>query len=202
MYDPAIVQAVWNRADGSATGPDQYSLQAVRNAIAGQGATFRQLYASFAVWNRIPALRYSEGAAYPAARAQGFAVGRRHPSTGWLGLRLKHLSSYYGTFVAGTTAPAVGHLTVNVDAPNLSLGPEARLIVRFKSGAVSVKRFLLGPLGKGTLRVGFDRAAVARVDIVLSNAGTAVSCGRNTVYSCQGTFTSENGLYLFRAFIS
>jgi hypothetical protein len=210
LADPTIIRDVWERADGSgstkgdmATGPDNYSLQAARNALAARGDKLRTAYGDFAVWNRIPAQRYSEGAAYPVAPSSGsFALGTSHRTTGWLTVKLKHLTSVYATLVPGTSASTTGHVTVQVDGPTLGWGPEARLIVTTKAGAATMKRFTLSTTGIGQLRVAFGRGAIKSVVVVMSNASQRYTCWTGTALSCQGSPLDDGRSYAFRATIS
>ncbi|MBW3592641.1 MAG: hypothetical protein KY396_03010, partial [Actinobacteria bacterium] len=45
--DPTIVRRVWERADGSAAGPDDHSIQAVKNVLAARGSAFTNVFAMF-----------------------------------------------------------------------------------------------------------------------------------------------------------
>jgi hypothetical protein len=101
---PGVIQEIWDQADAAPGGPDDYSTQAIRQVLAAHHTTFRKRFASFAVWNRIPRQRYSEGKAgrYPTPVGSGsFALGAAHTSTGWLAVKLKHMSSIYVTFKPG-----------------------------------------------------------------------------------------------------
>ena len=64
---PTLVRDFWRRADGSATGPDDYSMQAVETVLTARGATFAEQFARFADGNRRPASTYDEGAAYQSS---------------------------------------------------------------------------------------------------------------------------------------
>jgi hypothetical protein len=210
LGDPTIIRDIWERADGSGTtkgdmiaGPDNYSLQAVKNALAARGQKFRTAYGDFAVWNRIPAKRYSEGSFYPVAPSSGsFALGTSHRTTGWLTVKLKHLTSVYATLVPSTSASTTGHVTVQVDGPIIGWGPEARLIVTTKAGAVTMKRFVLSNAGAGQLRVAFGRGAIKSVVVVMSNASQRYVCFQDTALSCQGMPLDDGRTYAFRATIS
>ncbi len=210
LGDPSIIRDIWERADGSGTakgdmvaGPDDYSLQAARNALSARGHKLRTEYGDFAVWNRIPAQRYSEGAYYPVAPSSGsFSLGTGHRTTGWLTARLKHLTSVYATLLPGTSASATGHVTVQVDGPPFGWGPEGRLIVRTRAGAVSMKRFTLSPTGTGKLRVAFGRGVIRSVVVVMSNASQRYNCWTGTKLSCKGSPLDDGRSYSFRATLS
>jgi hypothetical protein len=210
LGDPTIIRDIWELADGSGTtkgdmvaGPDQYSLQAAKNALAARGQKLRTAYGDFAVWNRIPSKRYSEGAAYPVAPLSGtFALGPSHRTTGWLTVKLKHLTSVYAALVPGSAASTSGHVTVQVDGPPIGYGPEARLIITTTAGAVTMKRFVLNSAGAGQLRVAFGRGTIKNVVVVMSNASQRYHCFQQTALACQGISLDDGRTYAFRATLS
>jgi len=84
--------------------------------------------------------------------------------------KLNHLTSvYYGLKPDSAVGPSK-HVTVHIDGPALSTGPEARALVFRKGVGVTVKPFVLNSAGDGQLRLGFGRGTVTRVVIVMSNA--------------------------------
>ena len=175
-----MIHEIWDRADAAAGGPDDYSTQAIRHVLAAHHTTFRKKFASFAVWNRIPRQRYSEGKAgrYPTPVGSGsFALGAANTSTGWLAVKLKHMSSIYVTFKPGRSDGPRAHLTVQFDGPRYGYGPEGRLMVFTRSGAVAVKTYKLNRNGDGSLRVGFGRGHVSKVVLIETNASTRFTCG-------------------------
>jgi len=203
---PSIVREVWERADGAAGGPDDYSAQAIVHALHAHGTSFRDQFGDFAAWNRIPALRYSEGRHYPAAPiAASYRLGAARTSTGWLGTALKHMSSVYLAFRPGRSDGRRAHLTVQVDGPPRVTAPQARLLVVHASGAVTMHGFDLDRDGRGSLRVGFGRGRIARVVLVMTNASTRfANCfppppAAATQYSCGGVPVDDGGRYSFRA---
>jgi Family of unknown function (DUF6055) len=202
---PGVIQEIWDRADAAPGGPDDYSTQAIRHVLSAHGTTFRKKFASFAVWNKISRQRYSEGKAgrYPTPVGSGsFALGTAHTSTGWLGVKLKHMSSIYVTFKPGRSDGPRAHLTVQFDGPRYGFGPEGRLMVFTKSGAVTVKTYKLNRGGDGSLRVGFGRGHVSKVVLIETNASTRFICWKTSQYSCMGTPLDDGRVYAFRAHIS
>ena len=202
---PGVIQEIWDRADAAPGGPDDYSTQAISHVLAAHGTTFRKKFASFAVWNTISRQRYSEGKAghYPTPVSSGsFALGPKNTSTGWLAVKLKHMSSIYVTFKPGRSDGRRAHLTVQFDGPRYSFGPEGRLMVFSKSGAVAVKAYTLNRSGAGSLRVGFGRGHVARVVLIETNASIRFACWKGSQYSCMGSPRDDGRGYQFRARIS
>lgn len=202
---PGVIQEIWDRADAAPGGPDDYSTQAISHVLAAHGITFRKKFASFAVWNTISRQRYSEGKAghYPTPVSSGsFALGPKNTSTGWLGVKLKHMSSIYVTFKPGRSDGPRAHLTVQFDGPRYGFGPEGRLMVFSRSGAVAVKAYTLNRSGAGSLRVGFGRGHVARVVLIEANASIRFTCWKRSQYSCMGSPRDDGRVYQFRARIS
>jgi hypothetical protein len=200
--NPGVIHEIWDEADGAAGGPNDYSTQAIRQVLANHHTTFRKKFASFAVWNKIPRQRYSEGKAgrYPTPVGSGsFALGATHTSTGWLAVKLKHMSSIYVTFKPSRSDGRRAHLTVQFDGPRYSDGPEGRLMVFNTSGAVTVKTYNLGRNGDGSLRVGFRRGHVSKVVLIETNASTRFNCGTGSQYSCVGAPLDDGRVYAFRA---
>jgi hypothetical protein len=203
LGDPSYIRSVWQRADGSSTGPDDYSLRAAARALAARGLTFRAAYGDFAVANRIPALRYEEGAAYRGpSPAASFTLSPARRSTGAVTETLNHLTSVYIALKPGKGTSPNGHLTVAVDAPPLGWGPEARIMVFTAGGDVRTKAFALDAAGKGKLRVSFGVGTVNRVVLVMSNASGRFTCWRSTTFSCQGKPADDRRPYAFRASLS
>jgi len=202
---PGVIREIWNRADAAPGGPDDYSTQAISHVLAAHGTTFRKKFASFAVWNKVSRQRYSEGKAgrYPTPVGSGsFALGAKNTSTGWLGVKLKHMSSIYVTFKPGRSDGRRAHLTVQLNGPRYGFGPEGRLMVFSRSGAVTVKSYKLNRSGDGSLRVGFGRGHVSRVVLIETNASTRFTCWTGSQYSCAGSPRDDGRVYQFRARIS
>jgi hypothetical protein len=197
---PAVIREIWDRADGSAGAPNDYSTQAIKRVLVAHGTTFADQFARFAVWNRIPALRYSEGRNYPTPIASGrLKLGPARLSTGWLELRLNHMSSAYISLLPSRKVGRRAHLTIQLDGPSRPAMPEGSVLVLKRSGAVVVDRYTLGRRGNGVLRVPFGHRGVRSVVLALSNAGTRFDCNQGTQYSCQGTPLDNRRLFIFRA---
>jgi hypothetical protein len=203
-----IVRAAWNKANGSPTGPDQFSTQAAATAIAARTVNgthwkLRWAYADFGVWNSRPARFYDEGGAYPAAPiARSVTLTRGSPSFRTTA-RLDHLTNRSVAIRRGFNLAATARLKVIVDGPAIGTGPEASLMVIRKSGASSVRAVPLNADGNGQVTVGFG-STIARV-LVLSTNGSAryVKCySGQTAYACFGGVpVDENRPYSFRAVV-
>jgi hypothetical protein len=200
---PDVIREIWERADGSAGAPNDYSTQAIKYVLVAHGTTFADQFAQFAVWNRIPARRYSEGRHYPTPIASGrLKLGPSRLSTGWLELRLNHMSSAYISLLPSRNVGRTAHLTIRLDGPSQSAKPEGSVLVLKRSGAVQVYRYTLSRSGDGVLRVPFSHLRVKNVVLALSNAGTRFDCDQSTQYSCQGTPLDNRRIFIFRARIT
>jgi len=200
--NPTVIKQVWNLADSTPGASDFSSIQAVRAVSATSTFPFSAVYADFAAWNRNPSL-YDEGASYPApVTAPSFTLGPSKRSTGWLQTKLNHLTNAPALIVPGPKAPLQGHLTVDFDLPNLSNGSAARLVIRFKSGAVTWKRVKLSAAGNASVRVGFGRSTVRSVTVIPVNGSSRYTCWQGTNWSCMGVPLDQNRLVLFRARLS
>lgn len=197
--DPTIVRRTWELADGSATGPNDYSLQAVSKAVAERGADFHMVFARFAAVNVVPAAFYNEGSFYPSApMSKSFTLTKASPSTrGFWSAKLAHLSSIYSSFTPGTGVKPAARLRVVLTVPRTRTGPEATLVQVMKSGAIKLWPFDLARSTRKTIP--FGRGSVSRVVLAMSNASTRFACWKNTVFSCQGVPRDDGRLFEFAA---
>jgi hypothetical protein len=167
---------MWRRADGSATGADQFALQAVINTVKAAGGDFAQVYAGFADANRRPRKAYAEGAAerYPTAPLafRLLKLSATTPRTTWGAVKLNHLTSATASFVPQKLKHRKWKLKVQVDMAARSRGSLAVVSVYFKSGKVTSSFIRLNGTGKGARSVRFSSRKVSRVDAVLVNAST------------------------------
>ena len=119
LHDPSIVRRIWERADGSPTGPDDFSIQAIDNALRSvAGIGFSAAFGAFAAVNAFPASFYEEGAAYPTppiarpGQPDGrTAEARRSQDT------LHHLTSAYHSLRPGAGVRANARLRVKLNLP-------------------------------------------------------------------------------------
>jgi hypothetical protein len=200
-----VLKTIWERADGSAGAPDDYSLEAVRNAVGR--SLFTSEFALFARWNRTPDRDgyYEEGDAYPSTPTVAtYTLRPSAPTTGWQSRKIRHLANAYYSFRPAQSVSAIARLKVTVDLPDLPKRPAATLLVFRKSGGYSVKPISLNSSGNGAKTVAFGRGTVSRVDLVLTNASARFklsSCWTYTTdYSCGGAVArDENRTYLFTA---
>jgi hypothetical protein len=194
-----VVSDVLARAES----PGAYSLSAVTAALGARGLPFRTAFASFAVANRIPVHWYGEGAAYPnPPTSASYTLTSRVPRSPWRGETLAHLSHRYVSFRPGRGVARNAKLRISLTARSRYGSQAASAIVVLRSGALSVRRIPIGPAGNGSLVVRFGRGLVARVDVVLTNAGTAFSCWRGTELSCRGVALDDALAFRIRAALS
>jgi hypothetical protein len=195
--DPSIVKSIWQRADGSAVGPDDFSVQAVANALAGRGKNFRQIFAKFGWTNRISRRVYDEGQPnlYPQAplTAAAMTLSRSAPSRS-KAPKLKHQTSVYFEFRRGAGVSSTAKLKLMFDLPTRSTGAAASALVFKKSGAIVVYEFAISIAGDGTFKVPFG-SGVAKVNVILTNASTRYMCWQGTIFGCQGKPLDDGRTY-------
>jgi hypothetical protein len=203
--DRAIVREIWTRADGSelAAFGDEYSIRAVRAALAARGKAWKSGFARFARDNRTQ--RYADGFAYPAApTARTWAIRPSRPSSRWQNPRLSHLANRFYSFKPGKGVRGRAWLRFIVDLPVLKTGPAANVLIVWRTGTTSLLPIRLNRRGNGTRRVTFRRDRITRVDLILTNTSTRYdhrTCWQGyTSYSCGGALPRDDGrVYRFRA---
>jgi hypothetical protein len=203
--DRAIVREAWTRADGSelAAFGDDYSIRAVRAALAARGKPWKSGFVRFARDNRTR--QYADGFAYPAApTARTWALRPSRPSSRWQAPRLSHLSNRFYSFKPGKGVRGRAWLRFIVDLPVLKTGPAANVLIFWRAGTTSLLPIRLNRQGNGTRRVTFRRDRVTRVDLILTNTSTRYvlrTCWQGyTSYSCGGALPRDDGrIYRFRA---
>ncbi|MDI6909972.1 MXAN_6640 family putative metalloprotease [Nocardioides sp.] len=186
---PTLVRDVWNRADGAAGGPDDYSVQALSHVLGARGSSLPSTFALFATANRAPALWYDEGASYPSTGPGGtlkLSTSRRDSS--WVGATLRHLSSVTARFVPGVgLRSSAWKLKVTLDLPDAATDPAAVITVYRRSGSPQVSVVPLSSSGAATRKVAFGSSGVRYVEVTMANAGTRYDCWTSGAYSCQGS---------------
>jgi hypothetical protein len=177
---PSLILKMWQKADGSAVGPDQHSAQAIDTVLKAQGSSFAKEFAKFSDANRRPSAVYSEGAAndYPTAPTRKFSK-----KNGWYQIKLDHLTSATGLYRPGA---GLSKLKVTVDLASKATSPSAVLSVYLRSGSVSTSFISLDNTGAGSKVVPFSKSKVNRVEVTLVNGSTRFSCWHGTPLSCQG----------------
>jgi hypothetical protein len=192
---PTLVRTMWQKADGAAGAPDQYSTLAIRSVLASRGTSLPVQYAAFADGNRRPGRTYSEGAAnhYPVAPLWTSAtLTPRALSSGWRSTALNHLASSTARFTPSSAMTAAAwKLRVSVDMAAPTRGSVAVVTVYPKSGTPRAYRLPLSSTGAAAKNVPFSVASVLRVETTLVNASARFRCWRGTAYSCQGTPTDD-----------
>ena len=184
---PTLVRAMWELADGAKGGPDEYSIEAVSDALAARGTSLRSVWARFADANRRPGTSYDEGRAnrYPTGGLDGrVTLTGSARDSGWKTRRVDHLAA--GTLRFGR-APGMraGSLKLRLDLPAAGKGSGAVATVYRTTGRPRATPVKLDSAGDATTSVDFGRD-VKFVDVTLANAGTDYACWRRTGYSCQG----------------
>ncbi|WP_395659435.1 MXAN_6640 family putative metalloprotease [Nocardioides sp.] len=185
---PTLVRSIWERADGAAGGPDDYSIQAVARVLGTRGGSLTSSWAQFAAANRRPGATYDEGKAnhYPTAPlARRVSLTGSHRDSSWLTQRVDHLAANTVRFdrAAGMKARK---LTLRLDLPPTGRGSGAVVTVLHGSGAPTTTAVRLSSDGNATTRVEFG-SNVTAVEVTLANAGVHYKhCYRGSAWSCQG----------------
>jgi hypothetical protein len=200
---PTVVRDIWRRVDGAAGGPDQYSMQAVRNTVAARGAKFPAAFSRFAALNRHPVTFYEEGAAYKASPLAGtFGLSGSHRSTGWLMINLDHLTNAHARVKPSSTlTQSDWRLRINFDAPNTLRGSAAMAQVYKKNGSIAIYPITLNSSGDATKVFPFSASSVKYVEVTMTNASTRYgSCFlQDSPWSCFGIPQDQNLRFEFRA---
>ncbi len=196
-----LIKAEWKRADAAPSGPNDYSLQALRRILKRHGTSVAKQFAHYSAANAAPDGYYSEGAGYrkavgrpPAARTYTLAGGERRAAS----VVLDHLASKYVKLSPGKHLSPSARLRVKVDLPARYKGSAATLVMRFKSGATRLRPFDLNGRGNGSKWASFDRHSLASAVLSLANGSARIpegSCGKGyRPVSCYGR-PSDDGLY-------
>lgn len=199
---PTLVRDMWERADGAKGGPDDYSIQAVSNALSARGVALRQAWARFAAANRRPHHTYEEGRAnsYPAARLSGtVALTGTNRDSGWVRRTVDHLASRTVRFTRAERMKA-GALKLRLDLHDRDRGAGAVATVYRSSGRPQAISIGLDATGNGVARVDFGRDVTA-VEVTLANAGIGYKdCWvLGSAWSCQGRPTDDGRKLQVRA---
>ena len=143
------------------------------------------------------ALRVPRRRSVSAGRRDEGALPRRDPDTGWLGLRVAHLATKTRTPAAQARGRKGAHRRGLGRTGRALGGGDARRRPERKAGSPR-RRVPLDDDGHGRASVALG-GSVRRVDVVLTNAGSAYRCWRGTDLSCQGVSLDDNRLFRVRA---
>lgn len=177
---PSIVLDIWKLAGTNPGEGDEYSIQAVADALAERGTTLSQVFADYAFANQYADQTYEEGKANDYPQAPGWAGGSTSlESTGYTSpvASFKHLTSR----------------TTYVDVSGFT-GNQIRVLVSISSPADSAVGWVY--LVDGTrLPLTFTASGEAQVlldgtkdfSVHVANVDTSYTCDEGTNYSCGGT---------------
>ena len=189
-----LLLQMWENADmtgGELT--DQYSLQAVENALADAGIQLDDAFAQFAAANASPELFYDEAVEndYPAAPLQDveWTLGPGAQYSSPANLALDHLASATYRFLPGSGAT---NLHVDVDVNSAEQGGVAVYTVKMVGQDPFTATVALDSNGVGSFDYSFSPANVEWITVTLANASDRFTCWQGTPYSCQGTPTDDN----------
>jgi len=201
--DPSFVRDAWEWADGSAGGPDFYSMQALEKAARERNWYLEWAFADFGAVNLAPKRFYEEGSAYPTPKIdKTFGLTAARSDSGWWSIPTDHLTNSYLVFTPKAGISRSAKLGLLVDSTARSTMPQATAVVFFKTGAVKNIIIKLDARGDGSRQVPFGKGTVQRVVLVLTNASTRYKCWLATPYSCSGKPFDDNRKYFFRAVVT
>ena len=195
---PTLIRSMWNRADGSLVGADQYSLQAVSNTIKAAGSNLTRTYATFADANRRPRTTYDEGRQlnYPTAPLafRPVTLSPRASKTTWGSFRLDHLTNGTVRFKPKGMTQKNWKLSAQVNMGPRTRGSAAVATVSYKNGKTRTYHLSLNAKGDGSKRVPFSSRTVKWVELTLVNASDRTSCWNDPqgTFSCWGTPKDDN----------
>lgn len=186
-HDRTVVRDAWSRADGSPGGPDDYSLQAIQNALAIRDETLQDDFSAFAAALLDPGEFFSEGSYYPSPDVRSQRLGVRRPSTGWKRTRIDHLAASYRAVSPRASANKGTKVRVQVDAPQRVTQPRALVLTEFLDGTYRTRLISLARDGDGATDVPFAHGRVLDVTVVLVNGSDRFTCFAGlTPFSCGG----------------
>jgi hypothetical protein len=194
-----VIRRIWELADGSPAGPDQYSLQAVDTALRERGSRARAAFARFGVANANPGSFYEEGSSYPATPIAARRTLSARQSSAAGSPRLDHLTTWYGTFVPGPTAGPSARLRLTLDLPARTRGAEATAIVVPQDGEPRLVPIVLDSQGDARKTLPFARADVKAIELVLSNASGRYNCWERMPFACGGLPRDDGQEYRYEA---
>jgi hypothetical protein len=198
--DPGVIHRIWELADGSAVGPDQYSMQAAHSVAVEHGSSLRFAFADFGAVNAAPGSFYEEGGSYPSPPlAKAFMLTKKKPATAVLQSVLHHLTNLYVSFRPGAGITPGARIQVTLDLPANAHRPEATLVVFHKTGRVQLLPVTLSNKGVGSRTVTFSQTKIIKVVLVLTNASARYHCWEGTVLACQGLPLDDDQVYEFTA---
>ena len=192
---PVLMRKIWENADSTnGAQNDQYSLQAVSNALDDVGVPFPTAYTSFALANRDPGTYYEEGIenSYPTPPLsfKPVTLTPKKRKTSWGNLKQDHLTNDTVRFMPGTKMKQSGwKLKVQVDMAPENRGSLAMVTVYYKDGEAGVKQIGLNGQGDGSTKVPFSKSEVSYVELTMVNASERTSCWvaeSGVPYSCYG----------------
>jgi hypothetical protein len=189
---PGVIRRIWEFADGSPAGPDQYSWRAIDSALRERGTSMRSAFARFGAVNE-------EGTNYPVPPiARKRTLSPRRPSA-LETVRLDHLTTWYGVLRPGAGVPANARLRIALDLPRRPRGPEATLILVPREGAPQLIPLALDAHGDATRVVRFAPSQVKAVHLVLSNASGRFRCWHRLPFTCSGVNLDDGQAYHYAA---
>jgi len=185
-FGPGVVRDVWTRAQRSG----QYSLTALKGALAARHTDLTTFFARFGAVNHYPGRAYRHGSLYrvaPLAEPGPFVMTPKRMSAGPIKRILDHLTNKTVRFRPGAALRGRRALRLVFNLGSRYRASAATVVVHLKDGTLARHAVGLDRHGEGHLRVPFSRARVSFVEVTLTNASTRYHCyQRVPVLSCEG----------------
>ncbi|MDO9457268.1 MXAN_6640 family putative metalloprotease [Nocardioides sp.] len=198
---PRLVLDIFLKADGAKGKPDQYSWQAINTVLKKKRTTGAAMLGAYAVANRRPAQRYSEGKAnhYPVAPLAGsLKITARKGARA--NIRLNHLTTATGRLTPKSLTAGNWKLKLTFDLAPKVRGSSVLITSAAKAGKVRTSKVRLNRQGDAVKRIPFSSSKIAWVEVTLVNGSGRFKCFTQGAYSCQGKALDQKVPMKFTAF--
>ena len=197
---PNLVRKVWERLDGTPSGPDDYSTQGLSKVLNNLGTSLPKELQNFYAANLHPGTVYEEGSAYQATKpAKTIGITPSHANPVGQQTKLYHMSAVTLRLTPKQLSKPDWKLKLAFDAPDTSRGGAFVVTVYKKGGGISTTRIGLNGSGNATKTFPFSSGSIAKVDVTFVNVSSRFTCfvpPYDSPYSCLGTPKDDNLKYL------
>jgi hypothetical protein len=193
---PNLVRKVWERLDGTTSGPDDYSTQGLSKVLNNLHSSLPKELQGFYSANLHPATVYEEGKAYKAtkpAKTIGISPSKANPLP--QATKIDHMTALTLRLTPKKLSKPDWKLKLAFDAPPTARGGAFVVTVYKKGGGISTTRVGLNKKGNATKTFPFSSGTIAKVDVTFVNTSSRFNCWQNaTPYSCFGGIPRDDHL--------